>query len=269
MRVGDVDLEVQETGRGEVFVWGHGLLSSMAQEDEIGSFDWSSTAGSVRLVRYDARSHGRSGATYEANALRWPALAVDMLGVADAVGADRLILGGASMGCATSLYAALQAPERVDKLVLVIPPTAWSTRTAQRRLYRAGAAMVATAGLGAFVAFVRTQPVPQRLAAAKEVSLRHLAKADRRAVVAAMRGASRSDLPSPSSLASLRIPALILAWYDDPTHPVSSAERLAATLPLATLHEARTAADVEGWPALVESFVTETPVEVDPQETAI
>ena len=56
--------------------------------------------------------------------------------------------------------------------------------------------MVATVGVGAFVAFIRTQPVPRRLSKTREVFLRHLAQADRRSVVAAMRGASRSDLPS-------------------------------------------------------------------------
>ncbi len=263
MKVGDVDLSVRDRGRGPVFLWGHGLLASMAQEDEIGTFDWASTAEEMRLVRYDARSHGDSEITLDPEALRWPALASDMLGVANGLGADRVVLGGASMGCATSLYAALAAPDRVDKLVLVIPPTAWSTRASQRRLYRAGATMIATAGMGAFVGFLRIQPVPRRLAKTREVSLRHLVRTDRRAVVAAMRGASRSDLPPRSRLAGLHIPALILGWHGDPTHPISTALRLADTLPSATLHEAHTAADVAHWPELVHEFVTGTPVQSD------
>ena len=238
-------------------------MSSMAQEDEIGAFDWSATTQSMRLVRYDARGHGESETSDDPEALRWQALAVDMLGVADGVGADRLALGGASMGCATALYAALEAPERVEKLVLVIPPTAWSTRRTQRRLYRAGAMMVATVGVGAFVAFIRTQPVPRRLHKTREVFLNHLAKADRRSVVAAMRGASRSDLPPRRRLEELRSPALILAWNDDPSHPVSTAQRLADSLPAATLHEATTAEDVERWPDLVHEFLTGATVEPD------
>lgn len=253
------ELAVREKGRGPAFLWAHGLLASMAQEDEIGVFDWTSTAEAMRFVRYDARSHGDSEHTDDPDLLRWPALALDMLGVADALGEDPLVLGGASMGCGTALYAALSAPRRVDKLLLVTPPTAWTSRVAQRRLYRAGATMVASRGLPAFVAFNRSQPTPKRLAGAREVFLRHLAVADRRSVVAALRGASRSDLPRAERFARLDMPALILAWHDDPSHPVSTAEQLATALPDATLHEARTAADVRRWPDLVHAFVTGDP----------
>ncbi len=45
-------------------------------------------------------------------------------------GAQKFVAGGSSMGCATSIYAALLAPERMKALVLVIPPTAWETRAA-------------------------------------------------------------------------------------------------------------------------------------------
>jgi pimeloyl-ACP methyl ester carboxylesterase len=118
-------------------VWGHGLLSDRASEDELGLFDWSALDG-VRLVRYDARGHGASSAPADPDELRWSALAQDMLAVGEAVGASRFVAGGASMGCATALHAAVAAPERVEALVLVIPPTAWETRTAQAQMYAAG-----------------------------------------------------------------------------------------------------------------------------------
>jgi pimeloyl-ACP methyl ester carboxylesterase len=82
-------------------------------------------------------------------------------------------------------------------------------------------------------------------------------------VVAAMRGASRSDLPPRSRLEELKTPALILAWNDDPSHPLSTAERLADSLPAATLHEATTAEDVERWPDLVHEFLTGATVDPD------
>ena len=75
VKVGDVELAVREEGRGPTFLWGHGLLSSMAQEDEIGAFDWSATTQSMRLVRYDARGHGESETSDDPEALRWQALA--------------------------------------------------------------------------------------------------------------------------------------------------------------------------------------------------
>ena len=43
------------------------------------------------------------------------------------------------------------------------------------------------------------------------------------------------------------MPALILAWTGDPTHPVSTAEELAELLPSATLQLATTSEDLATW----------------------
>ena len=117
------------SGSGRPFLWAHGLTSSIAAERDGGLFQWED---GVELVRYDARGHGRSPAGSSSADYEWPSLAEDFLAVADSVGFDSMVAGGASMGCATVLYAALAAPSRVDALVLAIPPTAWETRAAQR-----------------------------------------------------------------------------------------------------------------------------------------
>src|SRR5205814_608983 len=80
-----------------------------------------------------------------------------------AVGAETAVLGGASMGTATALHAAVRAPERVEGLVLTIPPTAWGGRRVQAGIYRAGATVVARAGLGTFVTMGRAAPAPKIL----------------------------------------------------------------------------------------------------------
>jgi len=77
--------------------------------------------------------------------------------------------------------------------------------------------------------------------------MEHLRRADPRAVVAALRGAADSDLPEPDALREIRAPALILAWRGDPTHPVSTAKRLAKLLPHAELHVARSLDDLRAW----------------------
>jgi pimeloyl-ACP methyl ester carboxylesterase len=61
----------------------------MAQEDDVGLFDWVHTLRGIRLIRYDARGHGGSKATYRPEDYQWPALAADMLGLADALGVER------------------------------------------------------------------------------------------------------------------------------------------------------------------------------------
>jgi pimeloyl-ACP methyl ester carboxylesterase len=122
MRVRGVDLAVRESGQGLPFLWGHGLLGSMAQEDDADLLDWSEIQRSARLLRYDARGHGRSEATLDPADGHWGELGRDMLALADAFEAERAVLGGLSMGCATALHAAALAPGRVEALVLVAPP---------------------------------------------------------------------------------------------------------------------------------------------------
>lgn len=258
MQIRGVDLAVQARGVGLPFFWGHGLLGSMDQEDAAGLLDWDRIAAAVRLVRYDARGHGRSEATLDPRDYRWPALAGDLLALADAFAAQGAVFGGLSMGCATALHAAVQAPDRVEGLVLAAPPTAWETRPRQARVYRLLAGLVRGVGLGPFravLALAGLRPGPAHLAALQRSMAVALRGAERRATVAALLGAALSDLPASEDLAAIQAPALILAWRSDPTHPLSTAERLAELLPRAELRRARSLADLAGWSSEIERFL--------------
>ena len=72
-----------------------------------------------------------------------------------------------------------------------------------------------------------------------------------------LRGAALTDLPSESELAGLNMPALILAWSDDQTHPLQTAETLARLLPNAQLHVDRSNEEVLLWPQLIRDFVSQ------------
>jgi len=258
VRVRGTDLNVRESGKGRPFLWGHGLLVSMAQEDDVGLFDWVHKLRGIRLIRYDARGHGGSKATYRSEDYRWPALAADMLGLADALGVEKTILGGLSMGCATALHAALLQPERVEALLLVAPPTGWESRPRQARIYRVGSGILSWTGLGAFRLLSRL-PLPTRsesiVAKMQQSLVSYLADSDDRAVVAALSGAADSDLPPLTALRKLAIPVLILAWRYDPAHPVATAETLARSIPNATLHVAEGLDDIRAWPELITEFL--------------
>lgn len=253
----------QRSGGGQgpetspLLLWGHGLLSAVAHEDAAGLFDWSPVAAVARLVRYDARSHGASGIDLEPAHLRWPELAEDMLGLAGALGSARSLLGGLSMGCATALHAAVSHPERVAGLVLVAPPTGWDTRARQARIYRVGATLVDWLGLAPFrsLASLRRPDGESVVALLQDSAVEHLARADPRAVVTALRAAASSDLPAPAALRALQVPALILAWEGDPMHPLATARRLAGLLPRAELEIAGSLAGVRAWPERIAGFV--------------
>lgn len=252
-------LAVREKGEGPPLLWGHGLLASMTQEDELGVLECSALAG-IRLIRYDARGHGRSAPCREAAALRWPELAADELALADALGLERTALGGVSMGAATALHAAVTAPERTTALVLVGPPTAWAGRVRQARLYGLGAAVVETLGTLAPLGWLgRLRPWGRRadtlLDRMRRAALHHLPDADPGSVAAALRGASASDYPPAEALARLAVPAAIFAWPGDPIHPLETAQRLASLLPDAEIHVAEDLSSVGRWPDRVRSLL--------------
>ncbi len=254
MQVRGGPLAVDDHGDGPAFLWGHGLTSSRAREDALGLFGWGEHLPDHRVVRWDARGHGASGPGADDHAYRWPALAQDLLDLADLLGIERFAAGGASMGTATALHAAVAAPERVDALVLAIPPTAWETRVGQVDLYRTGAELIEAEGIDRYLAVAAERPVPEIFAELGEVA-RSTPDVVEAVLPSVLRGAAASDLPDPEQLRLLTQPALILAWDTDPGHPLSTARALAELLPAAELHVAITLADLPGWAPTVARFL--------------
>src|SRR5437763_976455 len=74
-----------------------------------------------RVVSYDARGHGRSSPAPEAGRYSYRDLGLDLMAVLDALGLERPVLAGASMGAHTLLWLALNSPERVGGLVVITP----------------------------------------------------------------------------------------------------------------------------------------------------
>ena len=250
-----MDLHVERAGTGRPFVWAHGLTSSIATERETGVHHWEEVPG-LDVIRYDARGHGRSPAGAGPEEHEWSRLADDLLAVADACEAESFVCGGASMGCATSLFTALRAPERVQALVLSIPPTAWETRTAQADKYLQSVELLEAEGMDAFIEANRALPAqPAWTAPNREVRFRHLAATDPAALALALRGAAQSNLPPRDEVATITAPVLLLAWEGDPGHPRSTADSLHELLAGSQLVVARSAEDVAAWPSAVADFV--------------
>ncbi|HEY8152994.1 MAG TPA: alpha/beta hydrolase [Myxococcota bacterium] len=251
------ELAIQRRGQGRAFFWGHGLTSSSAQEDQAGLRLWEQLREGWEVIRVDARGHGASSVGTGPQDHRWSELAADALALADALGHPRFVIGGASMGAAVALHAAVAAPARVDALVLMIPPTAWATRPAQASRYLASADLAEREGLAALAAAEASQPpIPifRGLFDPAEMARARYAGRDAKAIASVLRGAAASDFPPPDAVAALRQPALLLAWEGDDGHPLSTAERLAELLPDATLSVARRLQDLGDWPRRVAEF---------------
>ena len=259
-RFDNVELAVRQRGSGIPLIWGHNLLGSIRVDDQAGIWDWEQIEQHSKLVRYDARGHGNSDGSYDARDYRWDHLANDMLSVAQSVStsAQRYILGGASMGCSTALQAALQQPDRVAGLILVLPPTAWRSRSRQARKYRWQAMLSGALGatpyrvLDFLPARNEDEDARRRLSA---TVARELVTANPLYVQAALQGAAQSDLPSKHKLRQLDVPTIIFTWRGDKTHPVSTAKILADRLPNVQSLVISDADDVQAWTTQACQFI--------------
>lgn len=256
--VRDTTLAAERIGAtGPDLIWGHGLSQSRAAEATVGLIDWPRVP--ARVVRYDARGHGESPTTPDPRAYGWDQLAQDQLALADALGIDKYIAAGASMGCGTAIHVATHAPERITRLVLVIPPTAWETRTAQADEWDRAATVIETQGVEPMIAARAELAPPQPFLEDPEYRTRQaeaLRAWDPARLAQVMRGAKYADLPPRDAVAEIRLPTLILAWAGDPVHPLSTATELAELIPDAELYIAETAPQLATWTARIAAFVS-------------
>lgn len=253
--VGEAVLAYEETGEGRPVVYAHGLSSCRVNEPLYTLNDWSPiVASGRRLIRYDARGHGESTGRPQNTDYIWSHLAGDLLAVLDRVaGPDPVDVMGASMGCGTLLHAALERPERFNRLVLVIPPTAWETRVALAEANRAVADVVESRGLDFYLEVTKDVPPPP-VHADSPTPLPPPAIPER-LYPHVMRGSAASDLPDPEALRTLTHPTLILTWAGDPGHPVSTAETLRKLLPNSRLHISPDYSDVLTWGKRAATFL--------------
>jgi pimeloyl-ACP methyl ester carboxylesterase len=229
----------------------HGLTSSRSR-DRVLDLDLGRGLSGTRLLRYDARGHGHSTGRPVPEDYRWSALADDLLRLLDLWFPHEQVHGvGPSMGTATLLHAAVRDPDRFSGLTLLLPPTAWETRAAVAGDYLRAAEFIEEHGAARLVAAGRSAPKPPASVGHPDTE----PDVSETLLPSVYRGAALSDLPDPARIAALPHPTTVLAWIDDPTHPVSTAEALVSLMPNATLHVASTSEEVQRWPAVLAADV--------------
>ncbi|GAA2011344.1 alpha/beta hydrolase [Brevibacterium samyangense] len=245
-----LDTEFSDEG-GAPVVQLHGLTSSRAR-DRVLDLDLGVGLSGTRLLRYDARGHGRSTGRDVPDDYRWTSLARDLLALLDDRFPGESVHGvGPSMGSATLLHASLMDPGRFRGLTLMLPPTAWETRRARAGEYRALADLVESQGLNALLARDAEAPRPPATLGTPETR----PDVHDSLLPSVYRGAALSDLPDPARLALIDVPVTLLAWTEDPVHPLSTAEALRDILPHATLSVASSPAEVAAWPQVLAADV--------------
>ncbi|GAA1175898.1 alpha/beta hydrolase [Nesterenkonia xinjiangensis] len=250
------ELSAADSSPAGTFVQLHGLTSCGSREHRVG-LDMTGRLESMRVLRYDARGHGGSTGRKVAEDYRWPRLAGDLLALLDALApGEQVHAAGPSMGAATLLHAALSAPRRFATLTLLVPPTAWETRAAQAGNYRRSAQLVEDSGIGAFVRIGAQVLPPPALA---DRSRERVPAVSQELLPSIFRGAALTDLPAPEEISRLQVPTQILAWVDDPSHPVATAEALHRLIPDSTLSIAATPQELATWPVRTAAHVAAHP----------
>jgi pimeloyl-ACP methyl ester carboxylesterase len=230
--VPDTTLSGERTGTGIPLLLLHGLTATRRYVLH------GSTAlarGGYELVSYDARGHGASLPAGSPARYCYDTLGDDAVAVMTALGIDRTIVVGQSMGSATAINVALRCPDRVAALIIITPAHRGAPSTDVAR-WDALADGFETGGVEGFLAAYGPLPVPEAMREAAATVLRqrlgrHLYPAG---VVAALRGVPRSAaFDGLDALDDIRVPTLIVASRDDmdPEHPEDVAQHYRRRIP--------------------------------------
>ncbi|HEY1688229.1 MAG TPA: alpha/beta hydrolase [Solirubrobacteraceae bacterium] len=269
-------LAVERAGEGTSIVLLHGLTATRRYV-VMGSRMLERSGCDV--VAYDARGHGRSAPAAEtvgeaargdAEAIRnalaagdarsarvtldvetelhdaygYKRLAADLEALLNALGIERAVLAGASMGAHTLVRFALEHPERVIALGLITPAYDADTHGAggERAFahWDALAAGLRDGGVEGFIAAYDFSSVPEGWRPTVETVVRQRLAAHEhpQAVADALEAVPRSrPFEAMAELRDIAAPTLVVGSRDeaDPGHPLAVAERYAQLIPGARL----------------------------------
>jgi 3-oxoadipate enol-lactonase len=208
------------------------LSSSLGATTDMWAPQVPALAERMRVVRYDHRGHGRSPVADGAATIE--DLGGDVVELLDDLGAERASFAGISMGGAVGMWLAINAPDRIDRLVLIStaphfpPPEQWQQRIAAVR--DAGT----TAALADAVADRWLTPDYAQAHPAEREALRsQIAGTPADGYVACCEALAALDLRD--DLESITAPTLVIGARDDPSTPPDRAEALAQAIPGARL----------------------------------
>jgi pimeloyl-ACP methyl ester carboxylesterase len=225
-------LGYDDRGRGEPLLL---LLHAFPLARFMWDAELEALAARRRVVAFDARGFGESALGL--GPLTMERIADDAAALLDALGIERAVLGGCSMGGYAALAFARRHPRRLRALYLqdtragADSDEARQGRTAlAERVLREGAGVAAQAFLPKLLGETTQREQPALVARLRE---RILATAPQ-AIANALQGlAARAD--SRPTLGELRVPTLVLVGAEDVLTPPAESEAMAAAVPGARL----------------------------------
>jgi len=235
----DVRLHWREAGdpSQSAIVWIHGGSiedSSMMLGDLEPFFDaW-------RVLLPDTRGHGLSSKFERAEDYTYPRKAEDVLLWLDALGIERAVWGGASMGAALSLWCAIHVPQRVRAVVSISGPP-YTPLPEDRAWWRAHRPLVEAGKFAEyFDANVRLRSGAEALARFKARPERYAGTIERLrdhsiASLLALLDETYARDEWLADCARIRCPVLVIAGSQDHFPTVAMSRRVADTIPGAQL----------------------------------
>ncbi len=216
-----VDLSCRIEGRGHAVVVVHDVGSSMADSAQLAA----PLAKSCRIVTYDRRGYGESGAPEPYAATTAAEQGEDLGALVHATGADEPLAIGVGFGALAVLDRLTREPGQLGAAILVDPPAYAFVPEATTALSERLAALesaVEDAGAPAGVAqWLGPDTPPQRLERARQ---------DQRAVFADVAGLASLDAGR-AGLKAIGVPVTIVTGPASRPEDVAAADALAALIP--------------------------------------
>lgn len=270
---GDVELVIDEAGvGGRPFLLVHGFTGSRTDFDmALGPL----AAAGWHAVAPDLRGHGESEQPAGDGAYTLESFAGDVLGLADALGFDRFVLLGHSMGGMIVQVVALQAAARLEALVLMDTSHGPLAALAdQLELVQHVGDLARAEGMDAVAELLAANPLLESgaylRAVERDPSYGRRGDVNRRAaspdMFAAMSVTIATQPDRLAALSGLELPTLVIVGEEDEPF-LADSERMAEAIPGARLaviadggHSPQFEAPVAWYDALA-SFLAAVPVE--------
>ncbi len=214
-------MTVSVGGDGPPLLYLHGLLAQ-------GSIARSEAPTGFRLATYDQRGHASGTPFVTPSAYAIEEFVDDALAVLRELGWERAAVGGTSMGAAIALRLALDHPDLVETLI-VTALSFGDMESEEVGTFDGMAAELEELGAAEAIRTRRAAALGRGMPLEATRFFDTWAAHDPHAIATALRAVSRwrpfLDLPEVSRLT---MPIVVLAWPDDPLHPLELSEGLAA-----------------------------------------
>jgi 3-oxoadipate enol-lactonase len=222
-------MRVARQGQGPALLFAHCLGGDLAAwAPQLAAY-----SANYTTIAYDLRGQGGSQVTPGPYTMEL--LADDAIALLDALGIERAVFVGVSMGGMVAMAAALQAPQRFAGLV--IADSAGGFTAEARQAWDERIAAVRAGGLAPMVETMMgrwfTDAFRRRAAAQVAAVGDLLRRAPVDGYVASC--AAVRDLDLLPRLPQLKVPALVICGEKDPSTPLALSEAIAAALPDARL----------------------------------